>query len=297
MKTPLYSIILLFLLCCANVHAQEFNCQVSVINPTVQLTNKEPLINLQTSIREFIANKHWTSLNFAVNERIDMSILVNITTANIATADYGGTIQIVATRPAYGTTFNSSTFNFQDKNFNIRYVNNQPMDYVEGTYTNELTAILSFYAYMILGADFDSYSELGGTPYFQKAMNMVNAAQSSSSTGWSALERNDRNRYKLASEYTSDRYYTIRKAVYKYYRKGLDKMADDSKVGLDNILESLSSLKVGVGEIGTGLSNVVNELIDLFSTVGSAEQRCRARELLMDIDITNASKYSDRIKC
>lgn len=293
------SFLFLALLATLTLKAQELNCTVSVISPTVQMTNKDIFKAMETSIREFMNNRKWTTDNFSNNERIDCNMLINITGVN--GNDFTGTIQVNASRPAYGTNYNSPTFNFIDKNFSVTYVQFQPMEYQEGTYVNELTAVLSYYAYIILGYDYDSFSKMGGSMYFQKANAIVNAAQTSSVTGWSAMDKNDRNRYFLVNELLDERYRSYREAMYTYHRLGLDNMAEDNELGLNKILECLTALETMRKTYPSSFllqvffETKANELMDLFSQAPT-EQKTKARDILTTIDVINAQKYTDKLK-
>jgi len=280
--------------------AQELNCKVQILNPQIQLTNKDILINLQGSIIDFLNTKRWTNETYTPAEKIECNILITLTVADQNSGQLSGSIQVSASRPVYGTSYISNSFLILDKNFNINYQASQQLIYTEGVYNNELTTLLAFYAYTIIGYDADTYTEYGGTPYFQKAMNIVNSAQSSGADGWNALEKNERNRYHIAFDLNNEQYRPIRKALYIYYRKGLDLMAEDNVKGLQAVVESVQLLKDSRRQFPNVAINKIFfeskwlEIIDLF-TQADPEIRCKARTLLMETDIVNANRYGDRI--
>jgi len=281
--------------------AQEFNCQVGVSAPTVQMTDKTIFKNMEQQIREFMNTRHWTNDIFASNERIDCSISIIISSGSAGSPNFSGTMQIVSSRPVYGTNYTTTLFNCLDRNFNISYIQFQPFEYSENTYTSEITAILAYYAYIMLGYDYDSFSKYGGTLYFQKAQNIVNGAQSSNVMGWGSLEKDDHNRYFLANELTDDRFKPFREAIYTYHRMGLDMMAQDNSKGLGNILNSLQEMS----DLKQNFTNSyalklfflgkTNELIDLFASA-SSDKKTTARDLLKSLDPLNSEKYNDKLQ-
>jgi hypothetical protein len=284
---------------CARSVAQELNCTVNVLSPTIQLTNKEIFKNLEIQIKDFMNNRHWTNDNFSAGERIDCNLQITIN--SYSGNDYSATLQIVSSRPVYGTNYNSTLFNFLDKNFNFNYKQFQILEYQENSYSNELTAVLSYYAYIILGYDYESFSKYGGQQFFVKAQNIVNSAQSSSSTGWSAMEKDDHNRYFLANDMLDERAKPFREAFYKYHRLGMDFMSEDNEKALDRINESLNEISEAKKNylspflIYLFLNAKSNELIDLFAQ-SPTEKRAKAKDLLVVLDPLNTEKYNDKLK-
>ena len=282
--------------------AQEFNCQVGVSAPTIQMADKTIFKNMESQIRDFMNTRHWTGDNFTSNERIDCSISIIISSSSGPSGpNFSGTMQIVSSRPVYGTNYTTTLFNCLDKNFNINYIQFQPFEYSENTYTSEITAILAYYAYVMLGYDYDSFSKYGGSLYFQKAQNIVNGAQSSGVMGWGSLEKDDHNRYFLANELTDDRFKPLHEAIYTYHRLGLDIMAQDNSKGLGNILNSLQQ----ISELRQNFTNAYtiklfflgksNELIDIFASA-SSDKKSTARDLLKTLDPLNSEKYNDKLQ-
>lgn len=302
LKLSKYIFVCLFVL--ANLphsNAQEFNCSVSVTAPTIQLTNKDVFKNMETQIREFMNGRHWTSDNFASSERIECSISIIISNANISTGSYSGTMQIVSSRPVYGTNYSTTLFNCLDKYFNVNYIQFQPFLYQENTYTAEMTSILAYYAYIMLGYDYDSFSKYGGLPYFLKAQSIVNAAQSSGVTGWGAMEKDENNRYFLANDLNDERFKPYHEAIYDYHRLGLDNMSQDNGKGTDNIIKSLQLMSDVKQNFNSSYALKLyflaksNELIDLFASA-SSDKKATARDLLKSLDPLNTDKYNDKLQ-
>ena len=189
-------IILTLLVSTAFINAQELNCTIQLNSDQVQGTNKSVFNTLQKSITEFVNNRKWTEMSFSNEERIEctMNIIVKTVVGDQFTAE----IQIQSRRPIYNSAYNSTLFNFKDISFTFNYKEFDQLEMNENTITSNLTAVLAYYAYIIIGYDMDSYSRLGGTPYFQAAENIVNLAQGSDLAGWKAFETT-RNRYALVN--------------------------------------------------------------------------------------------------
>ncbi|RYD76924.1 MAG: DUF4835 family protein [Sphingobacteriales bacterium] len=296
-----YSIVITFLLTIVfanKVVAQEFNCQVVVNSPTIQMSNKQVFTSLENSIKEFMNNRRWTNDNFEAGEKIDCNIVINITA--VEGTNYTGTIQIQSGRPVYGTNYSSQLLNVLDKFFQFGYIEFQPLEFQEGIYNNELTAVLGYYAYMMLGYDYDSFSELGGSVYYQKAQAIVNSAQSSTSAGWSPVEKNG-NRYQIVNQILDERNKNLRKALYIYHRQGMDIMSSDMEKGLDHALDGLSNIQT----VNKAIPNQyvvklffdakARELADLFAQAG-AKQKYAAKDMLIQMDLTNRTLYNDKLK-
>ncbi len=187
-------LLLSLMLFTGSVFSQELNCNVQINSDQIQGTNKSVFNTLQKSITEFVNNRKWTEMTFINFERIEctMNIIIKKVESDVFTAE----IQVQSRRPIFNTTYSSTLFNFKDNSFTFNYKEFDQLEMNENTITSNLTAVLSYYAYIIIGYDMDSYSRLGGTPYFQAAESIVNAAQGAELTGWKAFESN-RNRYAL----------------------------------------------------------------------------------------------------
>ena len=186
-------------------------------------------------------NRKWTNDVFQQDERIECSVVITIT-ERPTTDQFKATIQIQARRPIFKTSYNSLLFNNLDKNLAFNYIEYQPIEYVENTFTSNLTSVLAFYAYYIIGLDYDSYSLEGGTPYFQKAQQVVTNAQNSGDKGWKSFE-DTRNRYWLVENILNNTFKPLRECIYKYHRLGFDAMADDLNGGRTAVMQSLDLAK------------------------------------------------------
>ncbi len=280
--------------------SQELNCQVTVNSSQIAGTDKRVFDAMQTAIYEFMLTRKWTNENFKVEERIDCSILINIT-EKIGTDEFRGSLQIQARRPVYKTSYNTALLNFNDQDIYFKYTEAQPLEFIENTYSNNLTSILAFYAYLVIGMDYDSFALNGGTPYLQKALAVVNNAQGSSVQGWKAFD-SDKNRYWLINNMLDATYTSMREAMYNYHRKGLDVMADNKDAGRAEILASLVELKKvhQVKPLSFSLQIFfiakADEIVNIFCG-GFPDEKTKIVTLLNEIDPTNSNKYTKIQTC
>jgi len=274
--------------------AQELNCKVQVLSQQVQGTDKRVFTTLQTSIYEFMNNRKWTNDNFKNDERIECSLLINVT-ERPSVDEFKATIQVQSTRPIFKTSYNSTVLNFNDQDFQFKYIENQPLDFQDNMFMSNLTSVLGFYAYVIIGMDYDTYSLNGGTTFLQKALQIVNNAQNTAEPGWRAFESN-KNRYWLINNMLDAPFVNIRECLYNYHRKGLDVMVDDKDGGRAVILESLLTLRKvhQTRPLSFSMQLFFNaksdEIINIFKG-GFADEKSKIVTLLNDIDPTNSNKY------
>jgi hypothetical protein len=277
--------------------AQELECQVSVSSSQVQMTERRVFETLRTAIYEFMNNRQWTELKYTLDERIECSIMINVTQA-VSSDRYRATIQVQSRRPIYNTSYNTVLLNILDKDLEFEYVENTPLEWTDGTFNSNLTGVLAYYAYLIIGFDFDSFQQNAGSPYFEKAQSIAAMGQSNRyQDGWMAFGT-DRNRYWLTENLLNSRYSALREANYKYHRLGLDQMYEKKEKSRELILESLEALKkVNADRPNLYLKYVFmlaksDELIKLFSDPSvSPMEKARAVNLLSEIDPSNANKY------
>ncbi|MFO7997482.1 MAG: DUF4835 family protein [Bacteroidales bacterium] len=273
---------------------QEMNCMISISTPGLSETEREIMRTLQTDLREFINQRNWTDYQFQTRERIEASILITVS-ERIGSDEYRGTIQVQSRRPVYQTSYSSPVFNHQDRDLHFRYIENQPLDYVDNVFTSNLTSIIAYYIYIIIGFDFDSFGPMAGTPYFERAQNIVNTAQNTAERGWKSFE-SQRNRYWLVENLFNPTYRNIRQAMYIYHRQGFDTMAENMDVARGEVITALEMLqRVQRERPGSFLMQVVmtsksDELVNLFSQAPQMD-RSRAISILTEIDPSNSAKY------
>lgn len=288
------------IMCIIGIHAQELNCTVTVNSDQIQGTNKEMFNTLKQSIEEFVNTLRWTNMTFQDKERIECSMLLVVKSIQDGIFNCEFTCQ--SRRPVYGTSYSTPTLNFKDNNFVFTYQEYDRLDYQQSTFTTNLTALLAYYCYLIIGYDMDSFSKLGGTPCFQACEQIVTAAQSASldnseSAGWKAFESN-RNRYALINNLMDEAFKKYRTFYYDYHRHGLDEMVNNVANGRARIAKDINVLKEAYNArpatyvINAFLDAKAEELVNLFKQ-GTSEEKKMVYELLMDIDPTRQSTYDE----
>lgn len=296
------TIILALLLLPILSNAQELRCNVQINSQKIQGSNRNLYQTMQTSIYEFMNNTTWTSHVYGFDERIECNIMLTLN-EQIGSDEYKGTIQIQARRPVFNSSYNTTTLNFIDENLHFKYLEYDKLEFSEATYLNNLTSTLAFYAYIILGIDYDSFSNLGGTPYFEKAERIVNNAQNATMKGWKAYENNRKNRYWMVENLLSSKYRPLREAFYQYHRLGLDIMSEKAIEGRAQIAESLNSIqKVYRSKPDSYLFALQlffdakhDELVNIFSESLSAE-KAKVVNILIEVDNGHSSDYKGIIE-
>lgn len=292
---PKYLYIILAVTISRIIYSQELNCQVSVISSQIQGTvNKQIFDQLQKSIFEFMNNTKWTKDNYTISERIDCSMLINVT-QQLGSDEYKATIQIQSRRPIFKSSYFSPSVNYIDENFIFKFQQFQQLEFNLNTFSNNITSVLAFYAYIIIANDYDTFSNLGGTEYFQKAQLIVSNAQSASETGWKSSESN-KNRYWIIENALQPVFQPIRECMYKYHRLGLDIMTDKPDDGRKEILKSFDLL-LGVYKnrpasltMELFFNAKVDEVVNIFSK-GQPDEKSKAVEILTTVDPSNSTKY------
>ncbi|MDF2189385.1 DUF4835 family protein [Paraflavitalea sp. CAU 1676] len=307
MRKKLLALILLLTGLQAVLNAQELQARVSIDARQVSSqTDKKIFQTLQNSLNTFLNNRKWSNETFQTNEKIVCQFLV-VVRAALPGNVYQASLTVQATRPVYNTNYESPLINFQDESFNFKYVEYQPVEFNENRVSgsdplvSNLTATLAYYVYVILGLDFDSFALRGGDSYFQKAMSIVNnAPENRDINGWKAFD-GLRNRYWLIENLTNNRYTLVHDAIYSYYRLGMDAMYENENEGRNAVLNTLNILNT----LNTDISNTMivpfffqgksNEMIRIFKKA-PPEEKQKAREILMRVDITNANNYKQELK-
>lgn len=304
-KLLLSGIMILFL--AGLVQAQELQSRITVNAAMVSSqVDKKVFQTLQTSLQNFLNTRKWTGETFQQQEKISCNFLITIR-QSLPDNIYKATLVVQAARPIYNSSYQSPLINFQDEAFAFKYVEYQPVEFNENRVTgsdalvSNLTATLAYYVYIVLGLDFDSFSLRGGDPYFQKAQLVVNnAPEGREIEGWRAFD-GQRNRYWLMENLTNNRYALMHDAIYSYYRLGLDLMYENEEEGRNAIMNTINLINT----LNTDVSNTMvipfffqgksNEIVKIFKKA-QPDERARAREILMKVDITNANLYKQELK-
>ena len=242
MKRQLSTAGVLALMLCATLPsaAQELQAKVTINHSKVQGTDASVFDNLQQQLEQFINGTQWTSLQFQKNERIVCNFNITVTKHDPATNLFTCTATIQANRPVYNSSYTTTLFNIQDRDFNFEFAQFDQLNFNEETIDNQLVALIGYYSLLIIGLDLDSFSPNGGEDVLQRCMNLTNNAQNMNFTGWKAFE-NSRNRFAIINDYLEGAMQPFRKLQYDYYRTGLDEMANNAERGRTNITSALEN--------------------------------------------------------
>ena len=280
----------------AGVQSQELNCMININTPKLEGSDKKVFETLQNAMYEFVNNRKWSNYNFKQEERIECTMMITIND-RLSADEFRGTMNVVIRRPVLNSAYNSVLLNTIDKNIQFRYVEYQPLDYSDGTFSSNITSILAFYSYTILGFYFDSYAPSGGSPFFEKAQEVVNAAQNASDPGWKAFE-SDKNRYWLINNYLNSANSELREFAYRYHRLGLDQMYEKVDQGRNivseglEILQKLYNAKPNLYALQLILDAKRDEFINIYADQRVAPmEKTNIANLLKEIDPANSSKY------
>lgn len=218
---------LFFLLFVWSGKGQEMNCLITVNADQVSQTNQQVFKTLERSLNDFVNKNKWTNRKVKENERINAQMFITIT--NYESNRFEGNIQIQSSRPVFNTSYESPVFNYKDAQFNFEYIEFQPLVFNENIFDSNLVGVISYYVYVILGLDADTFSLEGGTEYFRKAQQITTQAQGTNYSGWD--QNTDRSRFELVDNLLSNTYREYRIAMYNYHRKGLDILGDNNSTG------------------------------------------------------------------
>lgn len=292
-----YLILLAGIFCSIHLGAQEFNAKVQVITEGIQATNKQRFRTLEKAITQFINNRRWTDETYAREERIECSFIINITDVNASNDKFTATLQLQLSRPVYNSGYNSPILTHRDNNFSFEYLEFDRLEFAINTFNSNLTSVLAFYAYLMLGYDHDTFSLNGGDPYYAKAQTVLGNAQNNGFTGWGSFDGR-KNRFWLIDNLTSPAFEGFRECLYEYHRKGLDLMHDRSKhkEAKQNIRDALLKLE----EVNDQRNNSYvmqiwfdtknQEIANIFSD-GEPIKTAELKELLVQLDANNAQMY------
>ncbi|MEM9339237.1 MAG: DUF4835 family protein [Bacteroidota bacterium] len=291
--------ILLFLTSFISLKAQELNCRVLVEAQQVETTERAIFEEMETEFAQFLNSQKWTDDTFEEDEVINCNLIINISNQP-RIGIFEASVQVLASRPVYGTNYETVLLNFADRDWDFEFVQSQPLQFNENTFLSNITSLLAYYAYIIIGMDYDSFSELGGNPYFDKAWEIVNNAQSTEFKGWKQFN-SIRNRYWLVENLRNPILESVRKAVYTYHINGLDIMLDQKEEAENNILAAIGEVQranqARPRSIGTiaFMDAKSSEIIKIFSETNLAKRR-QAFNLLNSIDPARSDEYRELIE-
>jgi hypothetical protein len=276
------------------VNAQELNARVQLLAPNISNINKKNLEVLQNTMRDFLNNNKWTSETYLPQERIECNFVITVTGWDGSSA-YSAEAQIQSSRPVYGSSYYSTLLNMSDKDFNFNYNDGQSLDFSDQNFITNLSSLLGYYAYTIIGLDKDSFSKLGGTSYYARAQNVLNVAQTAGNKGWKAFD-GLRNRYWLNENLLNNSFKELRVFIYDYHLNGLDLLQDNVTNGTKKIITMLTALQqMDKQKLGSIFPNVyfaskAEEITNVLATA-DPQDRIKAYNLLSEIDPANINKY------
>lgn len=287
----------LLLLASLTLRAQELNASVKVNAQKLQTVDVKVFETLEQTLNEFLNNQKWTDDVFELEERISCNIVLTVQ-EELSPTSFKADLAIQASRPVYGATYETAIINHIDKDVTFFYEQFQPLQFSQNAFNDNLSAVLAFYSYLILGLDYDSFSPYGGEAHFQMAQQILNnvpQASAASNPGWRSLDGN-RNRYWIIENILSPRVRPYRQAMYEYHRQALDVMAADVATGRGIMLGALQQL----GDVNQAYPNSMiiqmfvntksQEVVEIFKK-GARQEQDQIIQLMSKIDPTNSSRY------
>ena len=271
-------------------YAQELQAKINVNHAQIQGTDVAVFDELQRNMEQFMNDRQWTNLQFAKNERINCSFNITVTTYNKSDNLFTCKAVIQANRPVYNSAYTSTIFSITDNDFTFKYAQFDQLNYSDEIVDNSLTALMAYYAYLIIGIDLDTFSPMGGTDVLYLCFNLVNNAQNLDMPGWKAFD-DDRNRYAIINDYLDGGMEPFRQLQYDYYRKGLDEMANQVERGRTEITQTLDT-QLRQARSNKPLSTLPriwtdykkDELANIYQGKGSSKEKEKVYELLSDIN-------------
>ena len=285
------------LLCCwQTARSQELEAKVTINHAQIQGTDVSVFDNLQETVEQFINDRQWTALQFQKNERIVCNFNITVTKYDQSNNWFTCTALIQANRPVYNSSYTTTLYNNRDANFDFQFAQFDQLNFNEEQLDNQLTALLAYYAYLIIGLDLDSFSPMGGEEILQQCLNLVNNAQNLDFNGWKAFD-NDRNRFAIINDYMEGAMKPFRQLQYDYYRNGLDEMANNAERGRTNITTALENLKKAhedrplsmLPQIWTDYKK--EELANIYKGKGTQKEKETVYDLLFGINASQNNTW------
>lgn len=279
----------------AQLNAQELTCTIAVNADKIPGSNKQIFKTLENSLNEFVNQKRWTNFNYQPQERVNCNLTLTI--LEQSGDDFMGNIQIQSSRPVYDSTYLTPVFNFKDDDFSFKYKEFEPLQLNENTFESNLTSVVSFYVYTILGMDADTFALNSGTPFFTKAQNIVIQAQQSGYAGWNQND-GSKSRFIMIDNILAPTYGLFRSALYSYHLKGLDVMHQDKKKAKQKIAESIEMLKTIYDSrpnaflLRVFMDAKADEIVNIFSD-GPNYDTFKLKEDLLKISPLNSAKWNE----
>jgi len=277
--------------------AQELKVNVTVNSPQLQLVDPSVFKTLEGDLQEWLTNQKWTNDLYEQDERIEVNFALTIT-SELSANSFEAELSINSTRPVYGSNYNTILMNHYDKDISFEYEQFQPLQYSQGQYNGNLVSALTFYSYIIIGMDYDSFSPFGGEPYYQLAQEIINTVPqgvaNQSNSGWKSTD--NKNRYWIVENLLSPRVRPYRQAMYDYHRQSLDIMAADVSAAQKILLDAMTK----ISDVNRSYPNSMilqmfsnakrDELVEIFKGFNPADKN-KFIQIMSKIDPSNASTY------
>ena len=280
------------------LYGQELQVKVTINHSQIQGTDASVFDNLQQTLEQFVNERQWTPLQFQKNERIQCNL--NITVSKYVKEDnrFECSAMIQANRPVYNSAYTTTLYNNKDNSFHFHFAEFDQLNYNDENIDNQLTTLIAYYAYLIIGLDLDSFSPMGGTDVLQRCMVLVNNAQSLDYPGWKSFE-DSRNRFAIINDYLDESMKPFRQLQYDYYRKGLDEMANNAERGRTEISTALEEqLKKAHDEKPLSLLPQIwldykkDELANIYKGKGTQKEKESLYELMMSINASQSTTWN-----
>ena len=298
MRKIFFALLQLFIV--TNVVAQELQVKVTINSSQVEGSDKSVFENLQQTLEQWMNDKQWTELQFQKNERINVTFNITVQKYDKGNNRFTCTAMIQANRPVYNSAYTTTLYNNKDGDFNFDFVQFDQLNFREEVIDNQLTALMAYYAYLIIGLDLDSFGPMAGTEILQRCMNLTNNAQDLGFPGWKAFE-DSRNRFAIINDYLDEAMKPFRQLQYDYYRKGLDEMSNNAERGRGNVSEALELLKQAHQDKPLSLLPQIwtdykrDELANIYKGKGTQKEKEAVYTILFNLNASQSNAW-DKIK-
>ena len=286
-----------FLMPCNKVAAQELNARITINHSQIQGTDNAVFDELQQTLTQFVNDRQWTALQFQKNERIPCSFNITVTKYDKSTNMFICKAVVQATRTAYNSSYNTTIYSNQDNDFNFEYAQFDQLNFNEEAVDNQLTALMAYYAFLMIGINLDTFAPMGGEDVLQRCMNLANNCQNLNFPGWKAFD-NDRNRFAIINDYLDGAMKPFRQLQYDYYRNGLDEMATNADRGRTNISTAIEeNLKKCHEDRPMSLLPQIwtdykrDELANIYKGKGTQKEKEQVYEILFGINASQNNAW------
>lgn len=298
MSKIFFALLQLFIV--TNVVAQELLVKVTINSSQVEGSDKSVFENLQQTLEQWMNDKQWTELQFQQNERINVTFNITVQKYDKGNNRFTCTAMIQANRPVYNSAYTTTLYNNKDGDFNFDFVQFDQLNFMEENIDNQLTALMAYYAYLIIGLDLDSFGPMAGTEVLRRCMNLTNNAQDLGFPGWKAFE-DSRNRFAIINDYLDEAMKPFRQLQYDYYRKGLDEMSNNAERGRTNVSEALELLKQAHQDKPLSLLPQIwtdykrDELANIYKGKGTQKEKEAVYNILFNLNASQSNAW-EKIK-